>query len=573
MEGPDDLQHLGLSLANMQKPDDETACFNNPLQFSPNSPEALCALGNLCEMKAAFTQAAACYRKAIALRSTYPPAHRGLGVALLRQGRLAPAIAALRTAVSLEPASAEALPLLEHAMRHACAWDELDVLSRRLIHMVRTASGCVNPFTFLCLDTSPKEQLLCSRRWAAAKAPAPRGQTPQFDRRMYARKRITVGYLSADFHEHATMRLLSRLFALHHRAGFRILGYSFGPDDGSSTRKRVVRSFDRFVDISNASHEEAALRIRKDRVGILVDLKGYTACARPQILALRPAPIQVSYLGYPGTTGMPAIDYAIVDRYVVPPDHQSGFSEQLVYLPHSYQANVNVRRASSARPSRRDCGLPEAGFVFCCLNASYKYTPKVFDIWMRLLLAVEGSTLWLLHSNALSTANLKREASARGISPRRLVFAPELPNSDHLARLPLADLYLDTFPYNSHTLASDALWAGCPLITCSGQTFASRVAGSLLHAIGLPELVCTSHEEYEHLALELARNRIRLQAIRQRLQNARRTAPLFDGQGITRQLESAFETMWEIFQQDLPPRSFDVPTAGSPRGVRTKPVI
>jgi protein O-GlcNAc transferase len=563
MEGPDVLQHRGLSPVKMRQLESAAACFQKPPQFRPNSPGALCGLGNLCEMKGAFTEAAACYHKAIALRSTYPPAHRGLGVALLRQGRLAKAIAALRTAVSLEPASAEALSLLQHAMRHACAWDELDDLSRRLIHMVRTDSGCVNPFAFLCVDSSPKEQLLCSRHWAAAKAPAPRGQTQKFDRRAYAQKHITVGYLSADFHEHATMRLLSGLFCQHDRARFRILGYSFGPDDGSSTRKQVVRSFDRFIDISNASHEEAALRIRQDGVAILLDLKGYTACARPQILALRPAPIQVSYLGYPGTMGMPAIDYAFVDRYVVPPEHQSAFSEQLVYLPNSYQANVTARKASSPRPSRRDCGLPETGFVFCCFNASYKLTPKVFDIWTRLLLGVEGSTLWLLHSNALATANLKREANARGISSRRLVFAPELPNPEHLARLPLADLYLDTFPYNSHTLASDALWAGCPLVTCSGQTFASRVARSLLHAVGLPELVCSSLEEYECLALELARNPKRLHAIRRRLQNARRSAPLFDSQRFTRKLESAFETMWDIFKKGERPHSFHVPPAGS----------
>jgi protein O-GlcNAc transferase len=278
---------------------------------------------------------------------------------------------------------------------------------------------------------------------------------------------------------------------------------------------------------------------------------------------LRRAPIPVSYLGYLGTTGMRAIDYAIVERYVVAPDQRYCFSEQLVYLPHRYQANVTARKASSPRPSRRDCGLPETGLVFCCFNASYKLTPKVFDIWMRLSRAVEGSTLWLLHSNAPTAANLKREANARGISSRRLFFAPELPNHDHLAGLPLADLYLDTFPYNSHTLASDALWAGCPLVTCSGRTFASRVAGSLLHAVGLPELVCTSHEEYERMALALALNPKRLGAIRRRLQNGRHSAPLFDSQGFTRDLETAFETMWTIFQKGERPYSCHVPPAGS----------
>lgn len=558
------LQRLGISNTDTGKLDSAVICFQRALEIRPNFPEAHYGLGNAYAMKAHMAAATACYRKAISLRTTYAPAHRGLGGALLRQGRFAQAIASLRTAVSLDPKFAEALSLLEHAMRHACAWSELDVLSRRLIRMVRNASGCVNPFTFLCLNSSPKEQLLCSKHWAARKVAGPRGQTRKLDCQRYGGKKITVGYLSADFHEHATMRLISRVFSLHDRAKFRIFGYSCGPDDGSSTRKRVVRSLDRFIDIRNASHEEAAHRIREDGVGILVDLKGYTTDARPKILALRPAPVQVSYLGYPGTTGSRAIDYAVVDHYVVPPDQRPCFSEELVYLPNSYQPNDSARKAFSPRPSRRDCGLAQAGFVFCCFNASYKITPRVFDTWMRLLRAVKGSMLWLLDSNALATANLKREAKARGILVRRLVFAPESPNRYHLARLALADLYLDTFPYNSHTLASDALWAGCPILSCSGETFASRVAGSLLHAVGQPELVCTSLEEYERLALELARDAARLRAIRRRIQSARRSSPLFDSRSFTRSLEAAFETMWGKFRRGEPPRSFKVTPDGSP---------
>lgn len=557
------LQRLGISNADRGKLDSAVNCFQRALEIRPNFPEAHYGLGNAYAMKTYVAAATSCYRKAISLRATYAPAHRGLGSALMRQGRFAQAIASLRTAVSLDPKFAEALSLLVHAMRHTCAWGELDVLSHRLIRMVRNASGCVNPFTFLCLDSSPKEQLLCSKHWAARKVAGSRGQTRKLDCRRYRGEKITVGYLSADFHEHATMRLISEVFSLHDRAKFRIFGYSCGPDDSSSTRKRVVRSLDRFINIRSASHEEAAHRIRKDGVGILVDLKGYTTDARPKILALRPAPVQVSYLGYPGTTGSRAIDYAVVDHYIVPLDQEPCFSEQLVYLPDSYQANNSARKTFSPRPSRRDCGLPETGFVFCCFNVSYKITPRVFDIWMRLLHAEEGSTLWLLDSNALATANLKREAKARGIPVRRLVFAPESPNSYHLARLALADLYLDTFPYNSHTLASDALWAGCPIVSCSGETFASRVAGSLLHAIGQPELVCTSLEEYERLALELARNVAWLRAIRRRIRSARRSSPLFDSRSFTRNLETAFETMWGKFRRGEPPHSFEVTPDGA----------
>jgi predicted O-linked N-acetylglucosamine transferase (SPINDLY family) len=260
--------------------------------------------------------------------------------------------------------------------------------------------------------------------------------------------------------------------------------------------------------------------------------------------------------------GTRAVDYAIVDHHVAPPSHQRFFAEQLVHLPDSYQANS--RRVSAPGPSRRDSGLPESGFMFCCFNASYKITPKMFDIWMRLLHAVKGSTLWLLHSNALATANLKREAKARGISPRRIVFARDLPNARHMARIALADLFIDTFPCNAHTTASDALWAGCPIVTLSGQTFASRVAGSLLHSIGCPELVCRSFDEYEQLALDLTRNPSRLRAIRRRIQFARRSSPLFDTRRFTRHLESAFETMWAIFQKGERPRSFAVSPISSP---------
>jgi protein O-GlcNAc transferase len=555
------LQHgiLHAALGNLNR---AAACFRRALEIRPNFPEAHNELGKVCRAKGFLAEAAACYRRAISCRRTFASAHRNLGAALIRQGNVAQAIASLRTAVSLDPKCGEALSLLEHASRQACAWGELETLSRRLIHMVRTASGCVNPFTFLCLDTTPKEQMLCAKHWAARKVAGARGQTQKPSFRFHQKKRITVGYLSADFQEHATMRLISEIFSLHDRARFRILGYSFGPDDRSSARRKVVRSLDGFVDIRDASHEDAASRIRRDGVGILVDLKGYTTHARPQIPALRPAPVQVSYLGYPGTLSMSAIDYAIVDQYVVPSGQPSYFSEKLVRLPNSYQANAAGRKVFSPRPTRQDCGLPETGFLFCCFNASYKITPRVFDIWMRLLQAVKGSTLWLLDSNVPATANLKREANARGIASRRLVFAPELANSRHLARLTLADLYLDTFPYNAHTLASDALWAGCPMVTCSGRTFASRVAGSLLYAVGQPMLACASLEEYERLALELARDAPRLRAIRRKIQSARRSAPLFDSQGFTRHLEAAFGTMWDIFRRGEPPRSFAVPPTG-----------
>lgn len=305
------------------------------------------------------------------------------------------------------------------------------------------------------------------------------------------------------------------------------------------------------------SFAQSADRIRKDGVQILVDLKGYTGGARPMILALRPAPIQVSYLGYPATMGTSAIDYIIVDRIVAPPEDRVFYSEKLAHMPSCYQVNDSTR-AISAAPSRQDCGLPDGAFVFCCFNASYKITPKIFSIWTKLLKLVPGSVLWLLDSNPHATANLKREAADRGVDPARLVFAPHLPYPGHLARFAVADLFLDTFPYNAHTLSSDALWGGCPVLTCSGRTFASRVAASLLHSVGLPELICHSFSEYESLALVLARNPERLYSLRQRLQATRPTAPVFDTKSFTKNLEAAFLTMWGLYHHGESPRPFAV---------------
>jgi predicted O-linked N-acetylglucosamine transferase (SPINDLY family) len=302
---------------------------------------------------------------------------------------------------------------------------------------------------------------------------------------------------------------------------------------------------------------QSADRIRKDGVQILVDLKGYTGDARPMILALRPAPIQVSYLGYPATMGTTAIDYIIVDRIVAPPEDQAFFSERLVHMPNCYQVNDSTRAISLPR-SRREYDLPDNAFVFCCFNASYKITPKVFSIWTKLLKLIPGSILWLLDSNPHATVNLKREAADRGVDPGRLVFAPHLPYSDHLARFAVADLFLDTFPYNAHTLSSDALWGGCLVLTCSGRTFASRVAASLLHSVGLPELICRSLSDYESLALALARSPERLRRLRERLHAARPSAPVFDVKSFTRNLETAFVTMWESYRRGESPRPFSV---------------
>jgi predicted O-linked N-acetylglucosamine transferase (SPINDLY family) len=330
------------------------------------------------------------------------------------------------------------------------------------------------------------------------------------------------------------------------------------PNDGSAIRKRLEKAFDQFVDVQNVSFVEAAQRIQSDGIDILVDLTAYTEMARTQIPAQRPAPVQVNYLGYPGTMGAPFIDYIMVDEFVVPPDQEAFFSEKLARLPGAYQVNDSKREIAAQTPSRRECGLPETGFVFCCFNNSFKITPRMFDIWMRILKAVPGSVLWLLENNPAVPVNLRKEAQARQVSEDRLIFAPRLPLAEHLARHRLADLFLDTLPYNAHTTASDALWAGCPLVTMAGHTFPSRVAASLLRTVGLPELITTSLPEYEELALRLAQDADLLNTLRSRLQTNRKTSRLFDGTRAARAIESAYTTMWETYKAGEPPRSFAV---------------
>ena len=414
-------------------------------------------------------------------------------------------------------------------------------------------------FALLALDSTAAEQLDCARQAAAALAvpkelvfPRPRPRPSG---------RIRIGYVSANFRPHAGASLIAGLIEQHDRADFEIIGYSARPDDGSQIRARLSSAFDRFVDISKTTDRDAARLVHADGIDILVELNGFTQRARTAILAYRPARIQVNYLGYPATTGADFIDYIIVDPFVVPADQQPFFSERLVHLPDCYQCNDDKRAISDHTPLRAARGLPEDGFVFCCFNNAYKITPDFFDTWMRLLGAVPRSILWLLDDNPWEKKNLAREAAARGIAPERIVFAPKLPPPDHLARHRLADLFLDTLPYNAHTTASDALWAGLPLVTCVGRTFAGRVAGSLLRAIGLPELVTGSLEEYEVLALRLARDGDLLAALRARLARNKWTHPLFDTERFARNIEAAYRQMWETWRAGRPPAAFSVSPA------------
>jgi predicted O-linked N-acetylglucosamine transferase (SPINDLY family) len=407
------------------------------------------------------------------------------------------------------------------------------------------------------LPIAPAAQLQCAKNFMRQRF---RVESLPFPRRKSAPSgKIKLAYLSGDFRQHPVSYLVTELLERHDRARFEVVGISYGMDDGSEERRRVVAACDQFHDVGARTERDAAQLINDLQVDITVDLGGHTENARSAILRDRPAPVQVSYLGYAGTMGADFIDYIIADRIALPSALAPYFTEQIVHLPDCFLVNDATKAISSDTPSRAEAGLPERGFVFCCFNNSYKISAEVFSVWMRLLAAVDGSVLWLSRMNAGATEKLRAAAVAAGVDPDRIVFAPRVAAmADHLARLRLADLFVDTTDYNAHTTASDALWAGLPVVTCAGATFPGRVAASLLHGIGLAELVTTSVADYETLALKLAQDSALLQSIRQKLQANRLTQPLFDTDRFRRHIEAAYATMLDVWQRGEKPRAFSV---------------
>ncbi|WOJ90014.1 UDP-N-acetylglucosamine-peptide N-acetylglucosaminyltransferase [Methylocapsa polymorpha] len=449
--------------------------------------------------------------------------------------------------------------------RDMCEWSGLGDLREGLrAKLARGESGKVSPFLLLAMSgVSAGEQRDCSELWMrdrqAACADDRAALAFTFD--PAARPKIRIGYLSCDFHEHATSLLLVEMLEAHDRARFELFAYSYGADDGKSMRPRLEAAFDHFINIEPLSNIDAARAIHANGIDVLIDLKGYTQHTRTAILMFGPAPVQVNFLGYPGTLGTTMCDYIVTDGFLTPAASAKDYSESFAYLPHSYQPHGRKGLIGKA-PTRADVGLPESGFVFCCFNQAYKITPEIFDVWCRLLLEAPDSVLWLL-KNDKAEGNLKNEAFSRGVTADRLVFAEDLPQIDHLGRLQLADLVLDTSPYNAHTTASDALWASVPLVTCSGDTFPSRVAGSILSAIGLSELIATDLDAYFDLAYEFATNPTRLATVKAKLAANRLTTPLFDIEAYTRDIEGLYEIMWRRYRDGEAPASIGaVPIAG-----------
>ncbi len=550
--------NLGAALHSEGRLAEAQKCYKKALSIKQDHSRAHCNLGLILKDNGKTDEAIACFRKALSFSPNDVQAHDALANALREKGLLEESIQHYRSALAVDPDFHTARMNLAHQLQNICDWSELAALTNQLKRCVLDGNTAANvrisPFSFLALPgTTAHEQKMCAQQWAEREyGPfTSLRETLAFRFERSDEPRIHIGYLSADFHRHATAVLMAELFEKHDRSRFRITAYSYGPNDGSEMRQRLERAFDAFVDVQSLTVTDIAKRINTDRVDILVDLKGYTRHNRCGVMALRPAPIQVNYLGYPGTLGADFIDYLIADEFIIPPDMQQHYAERVLYLPDCYQPNDRSRPRPPA-PSRAALGLPEDAFVFCCFNQSYKLSPDVFATWCQLLRDVPNSVLWLMACNTLAEQNIKQILEQEHIAAERLVIARRVPEYEHLARLQCADLFLDTLPVNAHTSCSEALWMGLPVLTCAGDTFPARVAGSLLHAMGLEELVTHTLEDYRACALALARNPERLRDLRERIAARRDTAPLFDSSRFAANLDALYARVWQDYLASRP---------------------
>jgi predicted O-linked N-acetylglucosamine transferase (SPINDLY family) len=537
--------------------DDALAACDRALALRPDLAEAWLGQGNVFHETGRYDDALAAYDRAVALNSDLAFGWLGRGNVLADTKRHADALAAYDRALALDSDLDYGAGGRILSKMMICDWTDLEMEIAGLLTKLRDGKLPSAPFPLLATTASAADQLQCARRHLQDRPVFP----PLWQGEAYVHDRIRMAYLSADFYEHATASLLTGLFERHDRSHFEVTGLSFGPNMNSPLRHRIEGAFEHFVDVRDKGEREIAELVRSLKIDVAVDLMGFTKNNRVSVFARRPAPIQVSYLGYIGTMGADFIDYVIADEIALPFDQQPFFAEKIVHLPGCFLVTDDRQEVAARTPSREEAGLPPDGFVFCSFNNSYKLAKPVFEVWMRLLAAVPGSVLWLAEANPDMAINLRRETQRCGIAPERLVFAPRVPLPQHLARQRLAGLFLDTAPYNAGATGIAALWSGIPLLTVLGQTFVGRMAASMLHAVGLPELVTQSLEDYEALALKLARDPDLLSGIRRKLQDNLGVTPLFDTDRFRHHLEAAYSTMVDIQRRGQPPRSFRVEPA------------
>ena len=547
--------NYGLILKALNRPNEALERFSQALSINATVAETWNNRGTILNEIERYDDAIANFDKAISLQPNFSGAFCNKGKSLGKLKRYDEAFAAYDKALALKPDLTYAEGARLHSKMQLCDWSNFDAESAHLISSVRSGTQAP-PFSLLAICSSLEDQLQNATLYTAKECHLFEKLIWQGER--YDHDKIRVAYLSADFCEHPVSFLMTGVFERHDRSRFDVTGISLGPDDNSEIRQRLKATFERFIDAKTFSDEQIANLVRSSEVDILVDLMGFTAGARTGVFARRPAPVQVNYLGYPATMGAEYIDYIIGDRIVIPEDKQEFYEEKIVYLPNSFHPTDQDRRISDKEFLRTDAGLPHEGFVFCCFNANYKITPDVFDIWMRILKKVEDGVLWLVVENPTAKSNLRSEAVTRGVNAERLIFAPRMSLPEHQSRLRLADLFLDTLPYNAGTTASDMLWAGLPVLTRIGDTFVGRMAASVLNAIGLPELITTTLEAYEQMAIDLAMHSEKLAVIKRKLAENRLNTPLFDTKLFTKHIEAAYSIMWERYQRGAPPESFSV---------------
>ena len=568
----DALYNRGVALLRQLQIDDALASFEQVLAIDPSHAASYSNRGTALVQLGRIDEALESFDRALHQDSSLLVALTEKGTAALSNGRDEAAADAFERLVARDSDYPYALGNLLYARAFCCEWSTFSVLRSLVMQGVESGQPSVLPGHFLALTDSPALRLRATQAWVREQnLPAEAGvRSPSIRRRSSDRhEKIRLAYVSGNFNDHPMPMLLAGLFEQHDRSRFETTAISLGVDDGSAMRQRMTQAFDHFIDVRAMPDEAVAGLLESRETDIVVDLMGFTQGGRPGIFLLRPADIQVSYMGYCGTTALDCIDYVIADRCVIPDDDRQFYTEKVVHLPDSYFGNDNTRVIAGHMPTRLEAGLPESGFVFCCFNNHYKITPEIFAGWMRLLASVEGSALWLLEPNATAQRNLRQAAKEHGVSPDRIVFAGRVSPAEHLARHRLADLVLDTLPYNAHTTACDALWAGVPVLTRMGDAFPGRVAASVLNAAGLPELITSSESEYEALALRLAREPETLAGLRRKIAAQRDRCPLFDTDRFRRHIEAAYTTMYERHRRGEPPESFAVepvsPAPVSPR--------
>ncbi len=537
---------LGVVLSGLGHSEAALESYNTAIRLKPIFASPYINRSLILRHQGRFEESLASLDRALALAPNNPNAHSNRGSLLTEMNQPAAAIPSLTRALQINPAMPFLPGIRVLNKMFLCDWSNFDAELADLSARIARGEPAAPTWSLVGLLDSADLQRKAAEIWTAMECPEnpALGPLPAHPRpKDISQGRIRLGYYSADFHRHATAYLIAELFECHDRSKFEVIAFSFGPQNGDDMQKRIIAACDRYVDVTTRTDREVAALSREMEIDIAVDLKGLSGGHRLGIFAHRAAPIQVAYLGYPCTLGAPYIDYLIADNTIIPDASRHFYTEKIVNLPNSYQVNDRKRKVGDQVFTRTELGLPDSGFVFCCFNNHYKITPATFNAWMRILKAVEGSVLWLLSEDPAAAANLRREAQTRGVDPSRLVFAGRTQPEEHLARHQVADLFLDTLPYNAHTTASDALWVGLPVLTCPGETFPSRVAASLLTALDMPEMIAPAMAAYEALAVQLAKEPERLAAVRQKLARNRATSPLFDTDLFTRNIEAAYIEM------------------------------